>query len=393
MRFMPKRNSNPFDDYIEIFSAGTHTDSSGATKTWTEEDLDEIVANHNPKTEAPIVLGHPETDDPAYGWSASLKRVGQTLFAKFKDVAPSFAKAVVQGHYRKRSVKIGLVNGGLRLLHVGWLGATPPALDLEPVKLSAYSTPDAIEQTFEFEREWYTPNVLARAMRRLREFFIEQFGLDAADKVVPSFEIDDLDEHAQGLRNSDPDRNSPSPAFSRPDPRNSNQGAVDMPFSQKDLDNAKAEGRREAEASFNADKQQLEQQRDAAVGAQHTAEFKAELTALQDEGKLTPAQAEGALEFMQSLAAEPKEFEFSSGDGKSTSKKERLAWFRAFLAQLPKQVNIGGRNDEESTTNPPRSFSAPSGTTVDSDRLELHQKALAYASQHNVPYDQAFSFF
>ena len=124
---MPRNTFNGFDDWIEIFRSGEHTDNAGTTRTWTEQDLDEIVANHSADRPAPAVVGHPKTDDPAWGWTAALKREGASLYAKFKDVAKEFADAVEAGRYRNRSVKIGKTADGYRLIHVGWLGAAPPA--------------------------------------------------------------------------------------------------------------------------------------------------------------------------------------------------------------------------------------------------------------------------
>ena len=49
-------------DFVEmrfpVFRAGTHTDSAGKAKTWTEEDLDRMVSSYDPAGhEAPLVIG------------------------------------------------------------------------------------------------------------------------------------------------------------------------------------------------------------------------------------------------------------------------------------------------------------------------------------------------
>lgn len=112
--------------WFAIFKAGKHTDSSGNTKEWTEADLDKIVASYDPaKHEAPIVIGHPKTNAPAYGWIESLKRVGDTLYAKAKQLVPEFVEMVNKGLFKKRSISL-YPDGTLR--HVGFLGATPPAV-------------------------------------------------------------------------------------------------------------------------------------------------------------------------------------------------------------------------------------------------------------------------
>ncbi len=114
------------NDWIEIFKAGIHRDSKGRERTWTTADLDKMVSMYNPSThEAPAVIGHPKDNHPAYGWTAELKRVGDKLMAKFKQVVPEFAAMVEQGLFKKRSIR---VNADGSLGHVGFLGAVPPAI-------------------------------------------------------------------------------------------------------------------------------------------------------------------------------------------------------------------------------------------------------------------------
>ena len=60
---------------IEIFKAGSWTSAEGQTIRFTERDLQRTAAAYDPaKFDAPLVLGHPKTDDPAYGW---VKQIGR----------------------------------------------------------------------------------------------------------------------------------------------------------------------------------------------------------------------------------------------------------------------------------------------------------------------------
>ncbi len=121
--------------WLEIFAAGTHTDASGRKMTFTEAHLDEIVGSYDASVhEAPVVVGHPKTDDPALGWIASLKRDGKKLLAQERDVAPEFEEMRERGLYKKRSASFYLGDspgnptpGKMHLRHVGNLGAMPPA--------------------------------------------------------------------------------------------------------------------------------------------------------------------------------------------------------------------------------------------------------------------------
>ncbi len=112
--------------WFEIFRTGSHTDSAGRTKEWTEQDLDNIVSSYNPaQHEAPIVIGHPKDDAPAYGWIHALKRSGDRLLALPSRLLPLFTEAVKNGLFKKRSVALN-PDGSLR--HVGFLGAASPAV-------------------------------------------------------------------------------------------------------------------------------------------------------------------------------------------------------------------------------------------------------------------------
>jgi len=112
--------------WFAIFKTGTHTNSKGQTQEYTPEHLDKIVSNYKPSEyEAPIVVGHPKENGPAFGWIESLKRIGNVLYAKPKQVVVEFADAVKKGMYKNRSVAL---NPDMSLRHVGFLGAVPPAV-------------------------------------------------------------------------------------------------------------------------------------------------------------------------------------------------------------------------------------------------------------------------
>jgi hypothetical protein len=80
--------------------------------------------------EAPAVIGHPEEDQSAHGWVKSLKREGETLLTKLKQISPRLAERIRPGTYKKRSISLypDLVGKGLYLRHVGFLGAMPPVV-------------------------------------------------------------------------------------------------------------------------------------------------------------------------------------------------------------------------------------------------------------------------
>lgn len=121
--------SKGLKDWFAVFKAGTHTDSKGREHTFTTSDLDKIIENYDSTKsdfqEAPCVLGHPKSDDPAFGWIEDFKREGDTLYAKCKDVVAEFENAVKEGIYPNRSISL---NPDFTVNHIGFLGAVKPAV-------------------------------------------------------------------------------------------------------------------------------------------------------------------------------------------------------------------------------------------------------------------------
>ncbi len=117
------------DQWIEILKTGTFTDAHGTKVTFTDRDLRTIAERHGPDWyEAPIVLGHPKDNHPAFGWVDQLKVSGGRLLAKFRDVDARFARWFRSGRFRKKSVRVLKDAKGWFLAHVGYLGAMLPAV-------------------------------------------------------------------------------------------------------------------------------------------------------------------------------------------------------------------------------------------------------------------------
>jgi len=114
-------------DWIEVFKAGKHIDSSGKEHTYSDEDIENIANKYNSQKEhqAPAVLGHPKDNDPAYAWAEEAKAEKGKLLVKFKDAFDGFKKMVNDGMFKNRS--ISLYPDGL-IRHIGFLGAVPPAV-------------------------------------------------------------------------------------------------------------------------------------------------------------------------------------------------------------------------------------------------------------------------
>ncbi len=130
---------------IHFFRSGQHVTSTGQALAFSEGDLAAIAAAYDPKThEAPIVVGHPKTDAPAYGWIEKIIAKADGLHAVTRQVNHEFAELVRQGAYKKVSPGFYPANaknnpkpGVPYLRHLGFLGAEPPAVKgLSPIEFS-----------------------------------------------------------------------------------------------------------------------------------------------------------------------------------------------------------------------------------------------------------------
>lgn len=130
---------------IHFFRAGEHTSSGGETLNFSAADLRAVAETYDAsKHEAPLVIGHPKQDAPAYGWVDSVVFKDGGLYAKPRDVLPEFAEMVKQGAFKKVSAafyppraKGNPTPGKLHLRHIGFLGAQPPSVKgLQPIEFA-----------------------------------------------------------------------------------------------------------------------------------------------------------------------------------------------------------------------------------------------------------------
>jgi len=137
---------------FEIFKTGSHTSDKGIQKEYSLDDLNFIAQSYKPdEDEAPIVIGHPIDNSPAYGWVSSLEVTEDgKLVADAPDdkLHPDFISAVQEGRYKKRSISL-TPEGKLR--HIGFLGGAAPAVKgLADIQ---FSQPSSTVIEFEIEEQ------------------------------------------------------------------------------------------------------------------------------------------------------------------------------------------------------------------------------------------------
>lgn len=337
---------------IQIFKPGRHTAMSGAVLEFSEADLQASARAYDPaKHEAPLVVGHPRHDGPAYGWVKSLS-AGNGLEAEPHQVNPDFAELVKSGAFKKISASFyspdspqNPVPGVYYLRHVGFLGAQPPAVK----GLRSPEFADAEEGVVEFG-DW-SDMQNASLWRRMREWIISRFGLDEADKTIPDYAVAALEDEA---RQEDADETpATAPSFSE----QPNQETQVTP---------------EEKAALEAENAQLKQQlaqaaaRDkAAQATARHAEHAAFAENLVKTGKMLPVHKEFIVAFMDHVAADSGVIEF--GEGAARQSKSGIDGFKAYLEAQPKVVDF---QERAGGAVPPAADSE--------DPLVIHQKAVEF---------------
>lgn len=368
---------------LEIFKSGTHHAVDGRELSFSAADVAATVAAYDPALfRAPLVVGHPKTDDPAYGWVDALALDGELVKAQPADVDAEFAEMVNNKRFPKISASFfhpespsNPKPGVWYLRHVGFLGAAAPGV--KGLKPASFAADDEQIVTVEFAAPggglgW----VLTRLFRGLREHLIDSRGTEAADRVIPDYLIADLEEVHE------PDS---APAFAAP-------AAPSAPETQEEVIPVDPNKHEHNDAAFAERESQL-QAREAALAEREAKARRDEIASfaegLVNDGKLLPRHQEGLVAFMAGLD-DADTVSFAEGDG--TIEKPGATWLREFLAELPQQVDFAehsaaGDDDEAAAA----SFAAPAGYTVDPERLALHNAAQAYAAKHDCDYSTALA--
>lgn len=358
-------------DWVEVFRSGTHTDSTGKRCTFSDADLDQMVANVA-LGKPPAVLGHPKHDDPAYG-QATLKREGTSLFAKFDQVHPGFEAGVKSGAYYNRSVSVLKdADHGWRVRHVGWLGAAPPAIDgLTPVSFGADSGAEIHEfmDADDLPTAWALGDV-GRLLRSMRDWLIGKDGIEVANQVLPDYAITSITESATQIRRAALASNDEAAAAAL---FQSNQGH-DMSFTAEDLqraaDEAAAKAKTEIEARFAAQTTQL-----ATLQSERQAErIGVQIAGWKAAGQLLPAEEAGLAEFMAALEDGTTEFQFTAAGATEPAKQSPAAWFGQFVAARKPLLNLGQQRAADDT----------SGGTAQASNQEVADRARNYQAAQSA---------
>lgn len=277
---------------IHIFKGGRRLSGNGIERNYSADDLKTCAANYSAETfKAPLVLGHPTSGAPAYGWVEKLEAEGDNLFAQVSAIDPLLENAVAVGAYKNLSASFYLEDspfnpkpGALYLRHVGVLGAEPPAIkDLEPLRFAENDATDFV-------------------------FFEEENLMTEKETPVENVEIE---------------KNSPSTAEKNDSLEKTSDFAEKIAALNADLEKTKAE-------KENVAKELAELKANLRKG-----EHVAFADSLIKEGKLPPSSAQVLIETLEVLSV--ANADFAEGDAKQPLKDA----FCAMLKNLNPAVPLG----------------------------------------------------
>lgn len=330
---------------LHIFRAGIHQPMQGGAIEFREVDLAATAAAYDPALgEAPIVVGHPKLDAPAYGWVRALRAEGGDLVAEPHQVEPAFAEMVQAGRFKKISASFYTPShpsnpkpGAFYLKHVGFLGAAAPAV--KGLRDVAFAADDADVVTLEFAADgavsgWRLSWLLADVgglFRGIRDWIVSKEGLETAEKMLPAQTVQRMtDEAARMQGEADAARAAavPPPVFAE----DKQQETETVPTEKtEDVDRIAALEARERDL----------QAREAAFAEAEAARRNAEMAAFTEklvaEARIPQGVVPRILAFAASL---PVAGEVSFAEGDATVKEAPLDAFRAVLSALPARVEF-----------------------------------------------------
>ena len=344
---------------IHFFYKGTHTDMNGNTLNFAQSALHEMQESYDPALhEAPLVIGHPDNDAPAFGWVESIEATDEGAFANPKQVEPKFAQIVSEGRYKKISAAIFMpwakqnpVPGKHYLKHIGFFGGATVALKgLKPIEFQGEDKDVAV---IECDVSLFSDNRSKEPM--------------ADDATKAALEAENTRLKAELEAN-----------------KQKQQQTANFAEKQAELELIELELKRQ-QTAINT--KALAAKRDsiaAFVGSFIDKGGK-------NEGKLLPRHREPLIQVMMQLdKADTLKF------GEGVPEQNPQHWMKGFLTEVldgePAKVAFGEKAPADNIPAAPTAekiLDLPEGQKVDAESEKVLQQAYMYAAQHKVDINDA----
>jgi hypothetical protein len=342
------------NQWIDIFRAGKFHAGTDKECQFTAQDVQQIVDNYDPaQYEAPAVIGHPKHDAPAFAWFSEVRRVGDKLQGKPRQVNAEFEKAVEDGRFKNRSAKVLQTAKGWTLRHVGFLGAQLPEVKgLAPIQFGGEDE-KAIE--IEFSEETGMTDAEQRTFNeRMKAFFSGLFGGETAAKTFSETEVQDISTKAAAA--------AVNAAIA---PLEARLKAQETQFSERETSIAGTEAKQRADAA---------------------------ILKVKAAGAWVPAfEKMGVPQLFAEMAGREVTIEFSEGGANAVAvKKSPLDIMVTFMESLKQIVPSGQIALPGASAAPRASQGINAGAfAVDGGSVRLHQAVLQFAEENKVGYIEA----
>jgi hypothetical protein len=327
--------------HFQIFKANVPvTSMEGAVVNLGADVLEGIAKRYDPKLhEAPLIVGHPQHDAPAYGWVRGLSFADGALEVEEHQVDEAFNALRQKGSFKKVSARFftpasknNPTPGEYYLRDVGFLGAMAPAVK----GLRSYSFGDAADDVVTAEISFadlpaYSGSYIARMFRGLRDWLIEKEGKETADRVLPDWEVQSLSEistRAEATDNASFSDSHSNPASKeKPTMKTAEQLQADLDAANRERDAATAR----ATTLEQADRQRQ-------VDARH-ADHVSFADTLISEARWPAGSKDLLVATLDHLATPAESGVVSFGDGEAAKPLHQV--LREQLKELPQMVSFG----------------------------------------------------
>lgn len=343
---------------IEIFKPGTFRAMDGTEVAFSEADLLATAQAYDPKLfQAPLVVGHPKLQDPAYGLVKRLEFAEGRLRAEPDQVEPAFAELVNRRRFTSVSASLYAKDspdnpkpGVFYLRHVGFLGAAPPSLKgLKPPVISFKEAERGI-LTIEFGEN--RPVLDESRLRQLMDWLGSFFRFDAGSPPPFSAPTPTTVGFSESTKKEEPMSAKPGDGQAT-DPTKTKEFAEQ----QAALDKQKAE-QEQRQKDLDARERKIADDQAAARRLEFT-EF---IGGLIKEGKVLPCHKDGLVDLMMAVPA-GRTFEFAEGDKKT--QKATIDVLKNFLSTGPARIEFG-------------EVAGGEGQTGSQDPVDIARRAQAY---------------
>lgn len=460
---------------VEIGTLGRKVDSKGVVKDFNAKFFDEIVSSYNPDNfKAPAIISHDTKGIPddklhknkelSYGAVSAVKKVGDRLKIVFNKLSPKIKQHFDNGELLSVSPSFyppghhaNPTPGKWSLRHAAFLGSTPPAIKGMASPEFSETGYDPTEHTLDFSfpvelnesGETLEFSIASRSLKQilgsLRDWIVEKHGRDEAEKIMPSFaldeiamsdryeaeenqrlwrEIDDLKSH---INDSKPQAVRGSPMmYEEYETTDLNEGKTmktkhkktkpdvdpdlelddDEEMDDEEMENDETptlSKKKKKTMDLNEDTIDYAQQLAEERKAKQLLEFR--IKAVEDKAERDRARqkekditnfCEGLVRdgYLAASQVGDRSLEFGEGEESiltlpqfmSGLDDEQLSFMEDFLASSPKVIELEefAADDKKVAGNEIREFSSPDGYSISSDSAELYNQISEYAEENGL---------